>query len=424
MKKTLLAVAVAALSANAFAVDLDDNSGVQFYAQEITVAATGTTLAGATADVTAGFALATDGYVRFDLANGATFDGVPALDTTGASAYSVSAGGDGANYVIFRTDGSGVAINEVLTLTGDVSVTGKTAVGLTYNLYETAANAVAKSGSLATRTGTLLNFRSALSVTATEAAGILNIDAISSESKQFVGPAAVTDLTDLSVTVVPATLTPAGVAVAAIGDIASAYSWTLNGNFSAEAGIADAGATAFTVAADKQSATLANAANGTVTYTVTTTDEIAETVVSAVFSATPVAGYTISNVTVANAAELEKNGTTVDVDLALKPGGVFSNYVRISNKDTIPGAFSIRVIADDGQSASFPLSAVAGQPATLAAGASTTQMSIQQVFDAAQAAGLALSGEGKLRLEVTGQVNDLDVQTYTVATDGTTFSTF
>lgn len=435
MKKTLLALAVAALSANAFAVNLDNNTGIQSYAQEISVAAAGTKLDLVTATVKAGFALATDGYVRFNLANGAKFaaGSTPALVGTAAgggaaaSAYTISAGGAGQDFVIFRTDGNGIEIDDSLQLSASVAVVNKSAVGVTYNLYETAANAVAQSGALSTRSGTLLNFRSALDVTAVSAVGAARIDAISKESKEFVDGKTATevDLTDLTVDFDANVLLANGANITAVTDIASAYSWTLNGNFSAAVaatGLAD-GAGNFTIAADKQSATRAGA-DGLVTYTVTGADEIAETTVSAVFSATPVAGYTIPSITIANAAVLSKNGNTADVDLALNPNGRFSNFVRISNKDTIPGAFSLRVIADDGQSVSFPLSAVEGQSSTLAAGASTTQMTIQQIFDAAQAAGLALSGEGKLRLQVTGQVNALDVQTYTVATDGTTFSTF
>lgn len=430
MKKTLLALAVAALSANAFAVNLDNNTDTQSYAQEINVVAAGTILKNVEAEVTAGFALATDGYVRFNLANGATFaaGSTPKLVSAPAtSLYSISAGGAGENYVIFRTNGQGILNTDVLSLVADIAVTSKSAVGVTYNLYETAGNAVAQTGSLRTRTGTLVNFRSALDVTAVSAVGGARIDAISKESKEFIGGNTATEvnLTDLTVDFDANVLLANGANITAVTDIASAYSWTLNGNFSAAVaatGLAD-GAGNFTIAADKQSATRAGA-DGLVTYTVTGADEIAETTVSAVFSATPVAGYTIPSITIANAAVLSKNGNTADVDLALNPNGRFSNFVRISNKDTITGAFSLRVIADDGQSVSFPLSAVEGQSSTLAAGASTTQMSIQQIFDAAQAAGLALSGEGKLRLQVTGQVNALDVQTYTVATDGTTFSTF
>jgi hypothetical protein len=425
MKKTLLALAVAALSANAFAVNLDDNTATQNYASEIVVASSGTVLQGATASVTAGFALATDGYVRFELTNGAKFDGTVALATTGASVFTISAGGAGSDYVIFRTDGSGIANNETLTLTSDVKVANKNAVSVSYALYETAANAVAESGALASKSGTLLSFKSALTVSAIDSV-TQDIDAIGSEAKQFTGAPLTADLTTLSVALTaPAPLLATGVAPTAVADLISAYNWTLNGNFSAvaAAGIVDATPTAFTIAEDKQSATLDNA-DGLVTYTVTGNDEIAETTVSAVFSATPVAGFAVANVTIADAAVLEKNGSTRDVDLALKPGGAYSNFVRISNKDTIEGAFSIRVINDAGEAVTVALNEVAGQPATLAAGASTEQMSIQDIFDAAAAKGLTLSGQGKLRLEVTGQVNDLDVQTYTVSKDGNSFATF
>lgn len=425
MKKTLLALAVAALSANAFAVSLDDNTATQNYASEIVVASSGTVLQGATASVTAGFALATDGYVRFELTNGAKFEGTPTLTSVpNTSLYSVSAGGAGSDYVIFRTNGNGILITDVLTLAGSVKVSNKNAVSVSYALYETAANAVAESGALASKTGTLLNFKSAVKVAATDAVKT-NIDAINGESKEFVA-GTTTDLTNLSTGVDTSVLLASGAPVAALNDIANSYTWTLNGNFSAveAAGINDATPVAFTIAADKQSASLQDAADGVVTYEVTGADEIAETTVSAVFSADAKTGYAISNVTINNAAVLTKNGVTRDVDLALKPGGAYSNYVRISNKDTIAGGFSIRVINDAGEAVSFPLNAVAGQPATLDAGASTAQMTIQSIFDAAVAKGLTLSGEGKLRLQVTGQVNDLDVQTYTVSKDGNSFATF
>ncbi len=428
MKKSLLALAVTALSANAFAVNLDDNTGVTTYAKEITVVSTGSTLAGASASVKAGFALATDGYVRFELSNGAKFKTITGLVSVPAtSTYSVAAGGVGQNFVIFRTNGNGVAIDDVLNLTATYDVVNKEAVGISYSLYETAANAVAKTGALATKSGTLLNFASALAVSAVDA-NPWQIDAISSESKQFASfPAGkTTPLLSLSVGDAAGNqLNALGTAdVTAAAVLAATSKWSLSGNFSAVAtnGLV-AGATPFVLAADKQSAELVNA-TGLVSYTVTGADEIAETSISATFTPVANAGYEVSPVSFANVTELEKNGTTRDIDLALKPGGAYSNFVRISNKDTISGAFFIKVINDEGQSVSFPLSDVAGQPATLAAGASTTQMSIQSIFDAAAAKGLALSGEGKLRLEVTGQTNDLDVQTYTVAKDGNSFATF
>lgn len=443
MKKTLLALAITALSANAFAVDLNAGTGVQVFAKEIVVPATGKVLGLAddaatpiteslvTATVKAGFALATDGYVRFELSNGATFAGTPALASAPTtSLYSISAGGEGQDFVIFRTNGNGILVGDALTLSTQVKVVNKEAVSVSYSLYETASNAVNEVGALNSKSGSLLKFASAVSVSAANAVDA-NIDAIGGESKTFISnssaslaDAKIAALTDLTTGVDTDVLLATGAPISDIADIASDYAWTLSGNFSAAAEVADSTPTAFVLADDKQSAKLQDAANGIVTYEVTGLDEIAETNVTATFSATPVSGYTIADVAISNAAVLTKNGVTRDVDLALKPGGAYSNYVRISNKDTIAGGFSIRVINDAGDAVSFPLNAVAGQPATLDAGASTAQMTIQSIFDAAVAKGLALSGEGKLRLQVTGQVNDLDVQTYTVSKDGNSFATF
>lgn len=428
MKKTLLALAITALSANAFAVNLDTPAtpGTQTFASEIKVASTGTTLgtvATTSIDTTVkvGFGMAGDVYVRYDLTNGAKFKAAPTI-----TGFSIASGGVDSTFVILRKDTVGAGIADVLTLKSDISVINKSDVGVSYSLYETAANAVAKTGSLNNKNGTLLSFVSALSVTAATTTP-LKIDAIGSASKKFVGPVVATDLTTLTVaTAAGAPLNIAGAPVVYTDIInATTSSWTLGGNFSAVASI-KAGAEVFTVATDKQTATLADLtkATGVVAYTVTGTADIAETVISATLTPVALTGYEVANVVVAKASELVKNGTTKTVNLALKPGGTYSNYVRISNTDTISGLFSVKVINDAGASASFPLSDVAGQTASIAAGASTTQMTIQTIYNAAAAKGLVISGEGKLRLEVTGQVNNLDVQTYTVSKDGNSFATF
>jgi len=431
MKKTLLALAVSALSVNAFAVNLDTAAGTQVFAQEIKIAAAGTDIGAAavTATVNAGFSLPA-GFVRFDLTNGAKFKDAPVL--TGV-ANTLAAGGAGQSFAIFNFTAPVTATPATpltLTSTNGITVVNKAAVGISYGLYETAGNATTQTGNLNAKSGTLLSFTPALTVTATPAPAALKIDAIGAESKKFAGNATSTPLTTLTAALVATPpLKIDGTPVTAVTEIASTAAWKLNGNFSAVAvnGLNAAAGGAATIAADKQSVTYAaNAASpALVTYTVTGTTEIAETGVSAVFTPTAAAGYEdVAPVTIANAGKLEKNGTTLPVDLALKPGGAYSNYVRISNKDTIPGAFFIKVINDAGQAVSFPLSDVAGQPATIAAGASTTQLSIQSIFDAAAAKGLALSGEGKLRLEVTGQTNNLSVQSYTIAKDGNSFATF
>lgn len=442
MKKTLLALAISAFAANAFAVDLDNTTapGTQVFAKEIKVVAAGTDIGttNITATVASGFALS-EGFIRFDLSNGAEFETAPSLtvDSLATPDIAVASGGAGFDFVIFKVSDThatapvGITATATVELSSEgagITVINKEAVSITYGLYETAAAAANKTGALNSKSGTLLSFSPALVVTAESAVGADSyIDAIASEAKKFDNNGTVeldTDLVTLTAGVL-ATDTPLkldGSAAVAYSDIVASEIWKLTGNFSAVAESGFTGATGAAIAEDKQSVTFTS--TGTVNYKVTGQTEIAETAVAATYTPTAQNNYEASAVSFSNVAELNKNGTTVDVDLALKPGGAYSNFVRISNKDTIEGAFFIKVINDAGQSESFPLSDIAGQPATLAAGASTTQLSIQEVFDAAAAKGLTLSGQGKLRLEVTGQTNDLDVQIYTVSKDGNSFATF
>lgn len=429
MKKTLLAVAITALSANAFAVDLDTPAtpATQVFASEITVAPTGTDIGGGVVvtNVKAGFGLASGSYIRFDLSNGAKFKTVPVL--TGVT-NTVASGGTGQSFVIFNTTAALTSTTPlVLTSVAGITVVNQAPVNVTYGLYESAGNASTSTNPINPKSGTLLSFSPAIQAKATTSSP-LNIDAIGAESKKFTGGAVTTPLTTLSVAVAtPAPLLATGVAVDEVTDIVTNAAWKLNGNFSAVTSLNGAAGGAPTIAADKQSVSYATNADapGLVTYVVTGTAEIAETTVSAVYTPITLAtGYTSAAVTLNNAAKLVKNGTTKTVNLALKPGGTYSNYVRISNTDTIAGLFSVKVINDAGAAVSFPLSSVAGQSASIAAGASTTQMTIQSIFDAAAAQGLALSGDGKLRLQVTGQVTSLDVQTYTVSKDANSFATF
>ncbi len=450
MKKTLLALAITALSANAFAVNLNTGAETESYASEIKVNAAGTVINGTNATVSAGFALGTDGYARFNLSNGAKFKGDPVLTTSGLSVFTVAGGGNNADYVIFKTDGKGTTIGETLTLAlaadvagppavkNGLTVVNKGAVSVSYSLYETAGNATNQTGALASKSGTLLNFAPALAVSAVSATP-LEIDAIRHESKKFVSGLTGTEtspLVTLSVAVVPGTVPSdvTGTPIAAASDIINAATskWSLTGNFSAAAAsgavTTAVGANSFTVAQDKQSAELADLskATGTVSYKVSGTAEIAETPIAATFTPVALEGYEVTAKTLGDITRLQKNGTTVPVNLALKPGGAYSNFVRVSNTDTISGTIFIKVINDAGKAVSFPLSAVAGQPASLAAGASTTQLSIQSIYDAAVAkdATFATSGEGKLRLEITGQTAGLSVQSYTVSKDGNSFATF
>lgn len=441
MKKSLLALAVAALSANAFAVDLDNTAtpGTQVFAKEIQVAAAGTDIGGTAvfAQAKAGFAL-TSGFIRFDLDNGAKFKANPTLDVgTGGTAFTQitapASGGAGQSFVIFKVEetGKSIATDAVVKLTttgAGITVVNKNAVGVTFGLYETAGGAAQKAGALNAKSGTLLNFADAVKVSAAADAGKLKIDAISSESKRFAGKVDTTTLVKLDVALnTPTPLKTDGSGAVALTDVIKDTEWNVLGNFSAVKASGLTATDTATIAENKQSVKLAKTGgvtgSQTLSYLVTGAIEIPETSISATFTPVAQTGYVLGASTFENITKLEKNGTTRSADLVLNPNGVYSNFVRITNKDTITGAFFLKVINDNGQSVSFPLSDVAGQPATLAAGASTAQMTIQQIYAAAAAKGLNV-GEGKLRLEVTGQTNDLSVQTYTVSKDGNSFATF
>ena len=120
---------------------------------------------------------------------------------------------------------------------------------------------------------------------------------------------------------------------------------------------------------------------------------------------------------------LNKNGSTKEANLVLAPDTSYTNLVRISNTSNIAGKFFVTAYSDDGKSVSFPLSDVAGQPATLDAGASTKQMKVADIYAAAEAKGLALTGDKKLRLKVEGEVASLSLQNYTVSKDGNALNT-
>ncbi len=448
MKKTLLALAIAALSANAFAVDLNAaNSDAINYASEIKLPAvlTDTVADDLNVKVQLGFS-ATAGvkrYVRFDLTNAQFETPVVAGDLTEGGnvvlADSVAIGGTkGSNSVVIEiTPATTLANNAVLTLDlANIKATGGDA-SIQYRLYETGVDANAGNNStLAAKSGKLFGFKSALNAVVSTKGAAQKID-VTQESKYFVGaPQDVTnDIGSLTVGVNANVYSPAGATVA-LADLVDSAKVEVTGDFSA--GLKDAEGKLIAAAAVLPTTTAPEVTATKATYTLPAAGLTAQPLTLTVDGKTalatqtftaklvPVAkaAYTVDAVELGVLGELQKNGSSQSLNLALKPGGSYQNFVRISNTSNLDGKFFITVISDEGKTATVNLSDVAGQPATLAARASTTQMTIQQIFDAAAAKGLALSGEGKLRLVVEGEVPSLDAQTYTVSKDGNSFATF
>tara|TARA_R100000789_G_C3013495_1_gene151899 strand:- start:388 stop:1767 length:1380 start_codon:yes stop_codon:yes gene_type:complete len=459
MKKTLLALAVAAMSANAFAVvDFDAASpAVPKFASEIKFDATnGTALTNAAnildATTKVGFSISANNqrYVRFDI-TGAEFNSaaIVAADLSAVSTSFVSTvSSTGKTFVIFeiKDTASAIAASDVLTFAPRVLAKAGNTVNLTYKLFETAVAAVANDAAQAlySKSNNIATYTPALAAKFT-ATTPLNID-VTAESKKFVGgatsttvgqlaisptgalwtdglPAAMTDLVAVGSKVEISADMSAGKKAAADATKLDVTALKLN---NVDATAIDASKATFNLITAIGDVTTDPVTTVAVEYTVDGTTSIAETTFTGKYLVTAAADSTAQDLPIGTLSELKKNGATAEVDLALKPGGAYSNFVRISNKSGLSGNFFVKVIADDGKSATVALSDVAGQSASIAAGASTTQMSIQQIFDAAAAKGLALSGEGKLRLVVEGQVpaGKINVQTYTVSKDGNSFATF
>ncbi|GJA46868.1 hypothetical protein [Aeromonas caviae] len=444
MKKTLIALAIAGLSFNAMAVDLDGKDAaalnVQKYASELKVPAAGLELKKVSLTSKIGFALSTDAYVRLNLSDAVTVSGVTASSTgsTGSAAVTWAVADSGPGYVILKNDGKGVKSDDVLTVNMTVKVADKKDVTVKYDLYGTAGNAVGQTGSLKTKQASLLSFVSALKVTAKADAALKKID-VTDGSKTFESGAIATNLVNLVAKQDPLVLGASGfslldgdgdgdgVAATIPGvDLTDKAAWFVSGPFVE-------GTTVGGVAIDKDNVGKkldVTASAATVIYQNAAGKDakvLVEGAVNAEYvpSSALATSYDFSTYKFDGAAQLVKNGDKAEVNLALNPNGAYSQYVRISNKSAQAGAVFVTVIADDGKAVNFPLSAIAGQPASLDAGASTVQLTLKDIYAAAEAKGLTLTGDKKIRLLVDAQVpaKGLSVQSYTLSKDGNSFAT-
>ncbi|WP_421347673.1 hypothetical protein [Aeromonas veronii] len=455
MKKTLIALAIAGLSFNAAAVvDFDAASpAVPKFASEIKFDATnGTTLtnAGNILDVKSkvGFSISQNNqrYVRFDI-TGAEFGANGAIALAGASANFVSTvSSSGKTFVIFeiKDPDQATLADAVLTYPLNIKVKAGSTVNLTYKLFETAVAAVnndpaqalyTKSGAVATFTPALLAKK--VDTTPTK------ID-VTLESKKFVGGAltnivgkvAIGAATDVLWTdgaqAEMADLVAAGSKVEITADLSAGKKQAADATKVDVTALKLNGVDATAIDSTKATFDLV-AALGLVNADPATTVDLTfeadgktamnETTYAAKYLVTAPATATTGDVTIGNLSTVTKNGSTKEANLVLAPDTSYTNLVRISNTSTIAGKFFITVIADDGKSVTFPLSDVAGQPAALDAGASTKQMKVADIYAAAEAKGLALTGDKKLRLKVEGEVGSLSLQNYTVSKDGNALNT-
>lgn len=440
-------------------------------------AATGTDVrvAGALTFAT-GFSVGTSPrYARIDLSSG-VWDGVQnagafVMGTDAANIIeSVAAGGAVTdNYVIWEVAAPSAdkaiagSVTTGFTPVDGVNVKDKSAVNITYSLYETAGDAVGQSNALATDTGALFTFSevTAVNSTTTEVAPPIDVTTSTKTGKVFAGGVSAGSAGGTStgllgvVNVVDTAAELLTNAAATSANLVSTSVLTVNGDFTwlqdldtdnvpdgtytlANAYLDDdndCGGDSTLTGDEAETITDSNMTFTTTTYNADSffvcvngngVTDIPVQTFTANYSTVGAAGYASesSDVTLFSHA---KNGQSTPVNLVLNPTGAFKNFLRVSNLGSTSGDVSFTLTNDSGESVSnVKLGSIAGQTAdALAGGNSTTMIDVADLYAAAQAALATFDvGTGKLRVTVTGNFGSMDVQNITTATDNTSFDTF
>lgn len=459
MKKTLLALAVSALSINAFAADVDFDAtplAKNVIPTELAFNSSVTTTDSLTWNLGTAIPSGEARFVRVDLNDGTLFAAAPSIAVAAGATTALVAGGANQGYAVFSITATAnlVATDDVVLTLSNLIVSSKTDVTAAFGVYGNETLALSKLGALYTKAAApYVTFANGLVVAADDytTQRVIDVAATPSATK-FTSNGITANIGAVRVHVADDARTYTIATDAVIADlIGTASKLVVTGDFSAAKNAAgELDKTLVTLNATAATALTANSATFDVTaalgnstptyadlqYTVDGTSVIAPSTYSAVLNIGAVAGgASTANTTVSlgDIAELAKNGSTDHADLALTPAGAYQNFVRITNKTNVQGNVFITLFNDAGQSVTFPLSAVAGQQASLEGQASTAQMSIDQIYAAAQATDASFAvaeGRNKLRLVVDGEfaagngADGISVQTYTVSKDGNSFATF
>lgn len=443
MKKTLIALAIAGLSFNAAAVNLDTKASVPSYAAELKLPQT-LTLADVAADhvvakTEAVIADATTYFVKAKLTNAKlaqTLTNTGYVIADGTTSATVVGGGVGDDFVIFQVlttaqipadTSAAVKIGKVLATGGDV--------GVTVSYHTSLQNAQNDTGSLwAAKSGTLLKFAKGIEIAA--AKGNAAVADVTKEFKRFENDQVAANLGTATVKAVTDVRKASGAQIALADIFTDKSVVTLTGDFSAAKKDADGkyilssvslGATAATKIEDGKATFVGNAAftAATLGLTVSGEDVLAEQTLTAAFAPvlTNADNYVFAAADLGAVGQITRNGASDEMDLVVSPTSSYKQFVRLSNKSTRDGKVTVTAINDAGVSKTFELGAVADQETVLKAGASTTQIS---VADLVSAAGLELSGQNKVRFIFNGEMPNgkLSAQSYVLSTDGTTLVKF
>jgi hypothetical protein len=485
-KKTLsLAIAAAVGAAPSALAEVNlipatGTTGTLAFANENTIGALGATIEAASDNLdvrsSIGFSI-TDGterYIRYDI-DGAALAGTMAdSDLLVESALinasvSISAGGQAKdNYVIFEVTAANAASvvgpsNNAVVSLPNLSITGKNDVTVTYGLYSTPEAAVSAGTTLASDSGKLATFTNA----GNHAAVAVTTEAIDVAQGTAYFATATKDVTSVigafvnagnTVTAVVSNLPDATTDLSASLDtVAGVTSLEVSGDFSFGQDLgtdgepdgtytAAGGPLAIHNTAACNNVVLANAVSMTATKAVFNLTGAADTGDTTYYICATANGKSLippqtftgslatSGVTGVYDAEsaaltfgtLVKNGTSVALNLALKPGGAFSNFIRVNNTSGIAGDVSMIVYNDAGDSVSIMFGDVAGvDSSVLPAYGSSDLVAIGDIYDAAVAADATFDvGDGKLRVIIDGEFTGIDAQSITLSTDNTSFTTF
>lgn len=443
MKKSLIALAVAGLSFNAAAVDFGLNSqalidaSVQNYASEIIVSPTATLKKVAISN-----AVKANELVKATTAESVAKNFYARIDVTGAKLSGVLLGDTIGSWTVINVTGSSIVFEsaEVTPSNGwfklsalslssddavDAIVSDKTGATVNVRIFGEKNNAVSGQAGFDVaanaKSGKLFGFAQGFKVGITPKATKI---AVEKDALQFITDNTYSESAALfkvdSAAAAPASVLD--ITGTAITNTTLLGKWEVKGPFLVGSTVNDSAA----LTAETAAKAVTVAANTDVTYGLPTKNStpITEGVFTATYTPDPTQANIYALTKQDFTFDLTRSGYSDSQDLVFSADSSYKTYVRVSNLGGQAGKISFTVYGDDGSSATFPLSAVAGQEtATLNAQASTSQIALKDLYAAAVAAGLPEKA-GKLRIVASGDVSKLSLQTYVRSTDGTTFSRF